>query len=72
MESLQRDIERLKHEVGALTSMGTIECAIRNPAVSESMRHWEGRAESAEREVAALRAMLVDARLDNSRLRGSR
>lgn len=36
---------------------GIIEVAVRNPSVSEYMRHWEGRAEKAERELELCRAV---------------
>ena len=50
---LEAEIAELQHN---LKNWGTIEIAIRNPAVAESMRHWECRAEKAEAELAALTA----------------
>ena len=49
--NLEAEIAELQHN---LKNWGTIEIAIRNPAVAESMRHWECRAEKAE---AALKAL---------------
>ena len=54
------EIERLRHEVDALTNCGVIECAVRNPSVAEYMRHWEGRATKAEAEIERLRRALHD------------
>jgi len=47
----EAELAELQHN---LKNWGTIEIAIRNPAVAESMRHWECRAEKAEAELKAL------------------
>jgi len=52
-KELEAEIAELQHN---LKNWGTIEIAIRNPAVAESMRHWECRAEKAEAELKALTA----------------
>lgn len=49
------EIARLRAEVEQWRTWGIIEIAVRNPSVAEYMRHWEGRAEKAEREVERLR-----------------
>ena len=46
------EIEMLREEVAFLKSCGIIEIAVRNSSVSEYMRHWEGRAEKAEGDLA--------------------
>ena len=51
-------INQLRAELEQWTTWGVIEVAIRNPSVSEYMRHWEGRATKAEAEVERLRAEL--------------
>jgi hypothetical protein len=45
-------IRGLREECANWRTWGTIEVAIRNPSVAESMRHWEGRAERAEAKLA--------------------
>ena len=45
---LKYEIKRLRAELKQWTTWGVIEVAIRNPSVSEYMRHWEGRATKAE------------------------
>ena len=50
---LEAELAELQHN---LKNWGTIEIAIRNPAVAESMRHWECRAEKAEDALKALTA----------------
>jgi len=44
------ELEALQAENHLLKTAGIIEVAVRNPNVSEYMRHWEGRAEKAETE----------------------
>ena len=56
------EIERLEAELDHFKSSGIIEVAVRNPNVSEYMKHWEGRAEKAEAERDQLREA-VDAAL---------
>lgn len=51
----ERMEERCKAIEAEWKGWGTIEIAVRNPAVAESMKHWEGRAERAEAECARLR-----------------
>lgn len=48
----------MENELSTFRTAGIIEIAVRNPAVAEYMRHWEGRAEKAERECAELREQL--------------
>lgn len=50
----------LRNEVALFRSAGIVEIAVRNPSVAEYMRHWEGRAEKAERENADLRRQLAE------------
>lgn len=52
--NVQSRIVALEAEVAQWKTWGIIEVAIRNPSVSEYMRHWEGRTEKAEAEVARL------------------
>lgn len=61
-------IAALNEQVAALTrensqwqTWGIAEIAIRNPSVMEYMRHWEGRAESAEARCAAMERAIVAA-----------
>ena len=72
-------IERLERELAQMAAQkaeaehnwrtwGVIEVAIRNPSVAEYMRHWEGRAESAERRVSELEAKLAESSRDAERL----
>ena len=42
---------KVKLELGALATAGVVEVAARNPNVAEFIRHWEGRALKAEREL---------------------
>ena len=62
--SLRAELAQAREEVEKLTSCGLIECAVRNPAVSEAMRHWENRAEKAEAEVERLRNALHEQAAD--------
>ena len=61
MARIERELAEARAEVEKLTSCGLIECAVRNPAVSEAMRHWENRAEKAEAEVERLRGVMAHA-----------
>lgn len=45
-------IEELEAENHLLKTSGIVEVAVRNPNVSEYIRHWEGRAETAEAKLA--------------------
>ena len=45
---------KLEAEIEHLTKSGIIEVAVRNPAVAEYCRHWEGRTEKAEQQLAQL------------------
>lgn len=70
----QIEIDRLRSELDHFTRSGIIEIAVRNQSVAEYMRHWEGRAEKAERTVQHRDrriARLVEA-LDYARERGVR
>lgn len=60
-QSLWQQFCDQKEELAQWKTWGVIEVAIRNPSVAEAMRHWEGRAEKAEGEVARLRAELLSA-----------
>jgi len=46
-------------ELHLMKTAGIVEVAVRNPSVAEYMRHWEGRAEAAERKLA-LREICAD------------
>lgn len=50
----QIEIARLTAELEHFTKSGIVEIAVRNPAVSEYMEHWEGRALKAEKALSAL------------------
>ena len=52
MKKLERERDAARRENEQWTKWGTIEVAIRNPSVMESMKHWEGRAEKAEAALA--------------------
>ena len=56
------EVDALRAENAEWKNWGTIEIAIRNAAVAESMRHWEGRNEKLTAENAALRSSLAVAR----------
>ena len=58
---LKRELAAAEAENQQWRTWGTIEVAIRNPSVAESMRPWEGRAEKAE-------AALADAMAQNLRI----
>ena len=57
---LARRLEKAQHELDMMKSAGVIECAIRNPSVAEYMRHWEGRAESAEAALKEAQGLLLE------------
>jgi chromosome segregation ATPase len=65
----EREIERLSSELDHFKNSGIIEVAVRNASVSEYMRHWEGRALSAEAELERLRAQLAARDRDAERWR---
>jgi len=46
---------RVKELEDILFRSGIVEISVRNPSVLDYMRHWEGRAEKAEAELAAMR-----------------
>jgi hypothetical protein len=52
----KKRIAELEAEIHNWKTWGVIEVAIRNPSVSEWMKHWEGRCLKAEQEVARLSA----------------
>lgn len=58
LASLAEELARVKADLDQWPKWGVIEVAIRNPSVAEFMRHWEGRAESAERQLAAAKVAL--------------
>lgn len=51
-EDMARRIEELEAENHLLKTSGIAEVAVRNPNVMEYMKHWEGRAETAEAKLA--------------------
>ncbi len=55
---LARQLER---EIEILTNAGVIECAVRNKAVAEYMRHWEGRTLTAEGQLVVAKNLLSGA-----------
>lgn len=48
MEAVAHHIEELEAEIHMMKTSGVIEVAVRNPNVLEYIKHWEGRAETAE------------------------
>jgi hypothetical protein len=60
-EEAALEIVRLRAELEQWTTWGVIEVAMRNPSVSEYMRHWEGRATKAEAERDALQDRILAA-----------
>jgi hypothetical protein len=54
----QGRIAELESELHTMKTAGIIEAAVRNPAVSEYMAHWEGRTEKAQDRIAELEAAL--------------
>lgn len=66
---IPNEVDRLKREIEHFTKSGIIEVAIRNQSVSDYMKHWEGRAISAEEKLAeALKALeAAKNRMRNSR-----
>ena len=46
-------------ELDLMKTAGIIEVAVRNPSVSEYMKHWEDRAEKAEAQIAEARAEAI-------------
>ena len=54
---IERD--QLRAELDHFKNSGIVEVAIRNASVSEYMRHWEGRTEKAEAELARVRGALT-------------
>lgn len=67
MSEVERELAEAKRKLSELEHnlyhWGTIEIAVRNPAVAESMRHWEGRAASAE--TARAHNAAIDAGIDH-------
>ena len=54
MELIER-IARVEAELAQWKTWGIVEVAVRNPAVAEYMKHWEGRALKAEENADFLR-----------------
>jgi hypothetical protein len=46
--------EELEKELRLMKTAGIVEVAVRNPSVMEYMKHWEGRAETAEATLAEI------------------
>ena len=69
VDELGTENARLRAELKQWTTWGVIEVAIRNPSVSEYMRHWEGRATKAEAEVERLRAKAKHYEVESKKLR---
>lgn len=51
-------IEELEAELILMKTSGIVEVAVRNPSVMEYMKHWEGRAETAEAKLAKHEALM--------------
>ena len=51
-------IEALEAELHLMKTSGVAEVAVRNPSVMEYMKHWEGRAETAEAKLAKNEALM--------------
>ena len=45
-------IKELEAELNLMKTSGIVEVSVRNPSVMEYMKHWEGRAETAEAKLA--------------------
>lgn len=63
------EADRLRQEITDLINSGIVEVAARNPNVLEYMRHWEGRAETAEAALAASDARIAELEAEVERLR---
>ena len=63
------EFDRLRQEITDLINSGIVEVAARNPNVLEYMRHWEGRAETAEAALAASAARIAELEAEVERLR---
>ena len=63
------EFDRLLQEMTDLINSGIVEVAARNPNVLEYMRHWEGRAETAEAALAASDARIAELEAEVERLR---
>ena len=62
------EFDRLLQEMTDLINSGIVEVAARNPNVLEYMRHWEGRAETAEAALAASDARIAELEAEVERL----
>jgi hypothetical protein len=62
------EVDRLRQEITDLMNSGIVEVAARNPNVLEYMRHWEGRAETAEAALAASAARIAEIKAEVKRL----
>jgi hypothetical protein len=51
-EDARDKIKELEAELNLMKTSGIAEVAVRNPSVMEYMKHWEGRAETAEAKLA--------------------
>lgn len=60
LDTARAEIDRLGQELEHFTKSGIIEVAVRNPSVMDYMRHWEGRAETAEAALTAEQARIAD------------
>lgn len=54
--SLQARLRVAERELDLMKNAGIIEVSVRNPAVAEYIKHWEGRTEKAERELGEYQA----------------
>lgn len=61
--TLTASLAQMTWDRDMLANGGVIEVAIRNPSVSDYMKHWEGRAEAAEADNAKLREEIAAAKL---------
>lgn len=60
LDTARAEIGRLRHDNEMLTTGGIAEVAVRNPSVMDYMRHWEGRAETAESALTAAQARIAE------------
>jgi hypothetical protein len=51
-EDARDKIKELEAELNLMKTSGIAEVAVKNPSVMEYMKHWEGRAETAEAKLA--------------------
>lgn len=61
--AMDRELRKAQSENEHFTKSGIIEIAVRNPSVSDWMKHWESRALAAESRLAAVEKALKELRL---------